>query len=160
MGNGVYAYLGYGIVLDYEKLEDLPWDSFGEVEEGEEPRPTFDEWTYMVSPLGSRYDFSLPNWSYMEWYKRPGNTLGDEEFRKLKLAMESASPIQETILDFNDHQAMLTIQGTRTQASWGEPTTPVMSVSAERIRAAKDFCHQHSIPFENPQWILIARADY
>jgi hypothetical protein len=35
-------------------------------------------------------------------------------------------------------------------------TPPMLQVSDEEIREAIDFCAEHDLPFENPQWYLVA----
>ncbi len=148
MGSSPYAHLVYGVNLDSEAAESLPWDPFNSGQD-------FDEWveSLVQLPVDPSAESEL-DWT--DWRKMPGNIELYAQYQLARRAAIDTIPIEEVVYDSDNGDRLIAIRGTVNSADWNGAVEPVMTVTAQQIEAAKVFCAKHGIPFEDPKWLLIA----
>jgi|GEM_PF-3929722 hypothetical protein len=170
MGILVMAYLGYGIHLSDEKFDDLPWavveSEGGDDEDTDEDdpageKPDFEEW---VTSLAGLTDPSAHitdrNEGWKEWYE--GDSANKEAMSAFwKARQETVDNCPIGVIDVSTGESsepciILAVKPTISGASWAEPKPAATTLDDGALVAAKNFCEQHGIPFENPQWLLVA----
>lgn len=173
MGITVNAHLGYGVYITDEQYDDLPWAVFesdgddpeaDELEEDgdapKEPKPSFEDWITqlagLVDPSAHIVDRDA---EWKAWYEKPANKEAMGTYWDQKREAEkncSIKVIDVSTGDSGDPCILLAVRSTVTLAGWAEPTPAITTLDEEALAAALEFCAQHNIPFESPQWFLTA----
>lgn len=150
MGSRPRAILVYGVDVDYESLETLPWSPFGE----DFDKPQLEDWAVRLANLTDPHNASGERWD--DWYSKPQNQEKQAEYWRQRDEAVNQLPITEVLYDWDNQRLMIAVNGTVSSETWDGPSEAVTTVSPEQVEAAKAFCAEHGIGFENPKWLLVA----
>ena len=160
MGMHVSAYLAYGVHFTDEEVESLPW--FDPESEDGSLEEKFEEWLAKVSGLvdpSAHITDRVGEWK--KWHENPENASAMSEYWRKKRELLKQCPITPVFWSSFDEEPeplIIAVNSSVTTGNWEKPMEPTMSIEDADIEAAKSFCAKHSIPFDQPTWLLAARA--
>lgn len=96
-----------------------------------------------------RDDANIPEWSK--------ENSGRDYFEKVKKVIDECPVDLRMHCSYDYPMYILTIRGTEIRASRGYPekiTPDMLSVQKEKIEAAKEWCENHGVEWQEPSWIL------
>jgi len=164
MGARVNAYLGYGVHLPDEQFDDLPWAiiEYDDEDDGspKETKLNFKGWVTQLAGLVDPSAHIVDRDDEWEaWYKDSANAEAMSTFWRQQRQAEANFPIGVINVytgDSGDPCIILAVKSTISVGWWGDPRPAVTTVDDTALQTAVEFCSQHNIPFENPQWLLVA----
>jgi hypothetical protein len=151
------AHLCFGVCLDGNAASELPWDEYN-THVGSY-RPTFQNWLAQLAGLS---DPANPHYGvdFGQWSAQPQNKVEMKRYNEAAKAAVEVCPIVPIMPDASDGKVVVAVRGSTTQAEWSDVVAPVVAIDTEALRKAEEFCARHSIPFQEPRWLLVTESDY
>ena len=122
---------------DVERNEDNDYDQ-------EEDYFDFDDFLYHIHGLGE--------------YPSEGTDAEKTQYFEAKKKLESECPVELVRHCSYDYTMyIIAINGSEKRSYRGDPTIispQELNIDAAKIEAAKQFCEQHNIPWQEPNWVL------
>lgn len=165
MGVSTDGILVFGVNLGERGEVDLPW--------GTDEEDDFEEWFHSLHGLSNTHLWD----EYEAWAKTPVATAIAGGSNERVRVYEAAHPAwREALDDLYDRRRetlkeapieivrhcsgdypmfIVGVPGTLTTAHRGSPEPiTTLEVDPQRVEAARAFCAEHDIPFEDPAWLL------
>lgn len=128
----------------------MPWGRYST------DKPSFEDWVAGLAGLANPSDGVS---DFKEWHRVPANQEQMSAFWDAKKLAVDNCPITQIVHVNSDGHTIVAVNGSVTSAYWGAPKEPIMAVDENAVEAAKVFCVQNGIPFDEPKWLLVAYSD-
>ncbi|MDB5161454.1 MAG: hypothetical protein JWO96_834 [Candidatus Saccharibacteria bacterium] len=159
MGTLLQANLSFGVALDAEQIESLPWD----YEESGERSKSFEDWLKdlagVVDPIPYEIGHGYELKALDDWVAK--NTEAYEQYRAAEEKAEEECPIRIVPVYYEgedgDSGCIIAVKSSVQAARWQSGSNPReanFAVSDEDVEAARSFCAAHNLPFDEPKWLI------
>jgi hypothetical protein len=169
MGILLQANLSFGVALDDEQIESLPWDyEEGSGDDDSERTKSFEDWLKEVSGVVEPFPYEIGHDSgptaqaaWDEWMAVSENKAAYDKYSEARSRAEAECPIK--IVDVyrleedGESACIMAVKSSVQTAMWQGGPNPLaadFTIHGEDINAAKAFCERHNLPFDDPKWLV------
>jgi hypothetical protein len=156
MGMHVNAYLAYGVPFtEWGEVSRLPWES-----DEESFSDRFEDWLIELSGL-TNPSANRGEVDWKTWHDVPENEAAMTEYHQKVRELVAQCPIKPVYYDSFDGEKVLilAVNSSVTEGNWEKPREAIVTVDDEAVEAAKKFCDEHGISFDEPKWLIVAQAN-